>query len=358
MEIFSKIAILKVSALGDFIFSLPALTALRKTFPKSEIVYLGKKWHQEFLSGRKSPIDRVVVVPPIAGVGMKETYTNKSDDLNVFLKKMRKEQFDLAIGLHGGGRFSNPLLINLGAKLTIGTKSKEAISLDRNIPYLYYQNEVFRWLEVVSLVGAKTNQIMPYIKVTAQDIALAKQQLEKDNQEFIVIHPGATDLKRRWPEENFAKVGDYFSFLGFKIIVTGSGNEKEIVEEVVNLMKYPALNLYNKLTINGLAGLLSLAELVISNDTGPLHLADALGSKSVGLYWCGNLINAAPPHIKNSVCLGSWIVNCPLCGKDCTSSFPFTDVLLKNNSCKHQISFITGITVEEVVKTASSLLNV
>lgn len=354
---FKKIAVLKTSALGDFIFALPALSALRKAYPKAEIVYLGEKWHQEFLTKRQSPIDRVTIIPKVAGVGMQESYQTNNKELEDFFRKIRQENFDLAVQLHGGGRFSNPFLLNLGAKFTIGVKTDDAPDLDLTIPYQYYQSEYLRWLEVVSLIGIKSSGITPKLEVSAEDIKEAKEVLGEDSKKIIVIHPGARDIRRRWPVERFSGVGDYFSKQGFKVVVTGSYDEKDLVENVITNMEYKALNFYKKLSLGGLVGLLSFADLVISNDTGPLHLADAIGSKTVGIYWCGNLINGSPPFRKKSRCLGSWVVNCPLCGKDCASNFPFqNETDGEKGSCKHKESFVTGVKTQDVINAALSLL--
>jgi ADP-heptose:LPS heptosyltransferase len=64
-----KIAVLRANALGDLIFVLPALQALRDHYPLAEIVYLGKRWHGEYLSERPSPVNRAVVITPYPGVG-------------------------------------------------------------------------------------------------------------------------------------------------------------------------------------------------------------------------------------------------------------------------------------------------
>ncbi|MCL5784320.1 MAG: glycosyltransferase family 9 protein [Patescibacteria group bacterium] len=353
MDKFKKIAILRASGLGDFIFALPALSALKETFPKAEIIYLGKVWHQTFLSKRKSPVNRVIVIPPVAGVGMKEFYINDSHQLEKFFAKMQKEKFDLAIQMHGGGRHSNPFLLNLGAKLTIGTQTSDALPLNRTISYQYYQNEYLRWLEVVSLAGVKTAKIMPRLEATIEDIGETKEALGGNNQKLIILHPGAMDVRRRWPVERFAVVGDYFASLGFRIVVTGSGNEEDIVRTVIDQMEHSADNFYNKLSINGLAGLLSLSEIVISNDTGLLHLADALGRKTVGIYWCSNLIMAALPFREKSVCLSSWMVNCPFCNEN-RASFPFNQ---KKTNCKHETSFVAEVEVKEVIEAAENLLS-
>src|SRR5438309_10264707 len=97
----TKIAVLRANAIGDLIFALPALDALRAAYPAAEIVLLGTAWHARFLAGRPGPVDRVVELPPGALDG-------GSPDAE-FVAAMRAERFDLALQLHGGGRTSNPL---------------------------------------------------------------------------------------------------------------------------------------------------------------------------------------------------------------------------------------------------------
>ena len=64
-----KIVVLRPSAVGDFVFALPALQALRQTWPEAELVLVGQAWQRTFLPGRAGPVDRVVTVPPVPGVG-------------------------------------------------------------------------------------------------------------------------------------------------------------------------------------------------------------------------------------------------------------------------------------------------
>ena len=111
----SKIAVLRANALGDYIFVLPALQALRERFPSAEIVYLGRQWHKEYLSGRPGPIDRVIVVPPYPGISEVEGFEPDPEELDPFFAEMQKEEFDMAFQLHGGGANSNPFVKRLGA---------------------------------------------------------------------------------------------------------------------------------------------------------------------------------------------------------------------------------------------------
>lgn len=350
-----KIAVLRANALGDYIFCLPALQALRETFPYAEIVYLGRAWHKEYLQDRPGPVDRVIVVPLYPGISEREEYVPDDEVLSEFFGKMQEEEFDIAFQLHGGGRNSNPFLLRLDAKLTVGLKTPDAAALDINVPYVYYFNETLRYLEVVGRVRAKTKNIEPHIAVTDKDFSEAKSILTNpDNKPIAIIHPGASDVRRRWPGENFAVIGDHLTELGYHVCITGLAWERVIVDAVINNMIYKAAvqDLSDKLSLGGTTGLISLADIVISNDTGPLHLARALQRPTIGIYWFANIINALPMTTTHHRNLLSFATNCPLCG---TSSLNFQEY---DGLCKHDTSLVAEITVDEVKTSIHELMDI
>ncbi len=341
-----KIAVLRANALGDFLFVLPALEALRSTYPEAEIVFLGKQWHANFLRERPSPIDRVVVIPSYRGVGSPENTREDPAEIETFFRAMKNEQFDLACQLHGGGRYSTPFIKQLGARITIGLKAPEAPELDQWVPYIYFQHEILRYLEVVSLVGARTSEVEPHITVTEQDRSEIKQHLTPEDfrQPLVVLHPGASDPRRRWPIENFAAIGDILAEKGARIIVTGTESERALTQAVIRSMSAPASDLAGKISLNGLAALLRYCHLVISNDTGPLHLSNAVGTASVGIFWCFNLVTAAPLLRSRHRPITSWQRTCPVCGIDNTQG-----------NCQHRVSFVADIPIEAVKEAALEL---
>ncbi len=333
----SKIAVLRANAVGDFLFSLPALEALRHAYPDAEIVLLGRRWHAAFLDGRPGPVDRVEVVPAWRGVS--EERTNEVPDR--FLDRMRAERFDLALQLHGGGRNSNPLVRRLAARTTAGLKTPDAEALDRWVPYIYFQPEILRYLEVVSLVGALPVTLEPRVRLTDADRAEAGTL----SAPTVLLNPNAGDGRRCWPAEKFAQVGDRLAAEGFEILVHGDARESSSVEAVSAAMRQPSRAVCASLSLGGLAALLAQCRLVVSNDSGPLHLAAAVGAPSVGIYWCGNLFTASPASRRlHRPCIG-WSLNCPECGANCIETW-----------CGHHASFVAGVGVEEVVGAARELL--
>ncbi|MFL6113490.1 MAG: glycosyltransferase family 9 protein, partial [Catenulispora sp.] len=309
-----KIAVLRANAVGDFIFALPALEALRAAYPRAEVVLLGRPWHAEFWAGRPGPIDRVIPVPPSRGVNDAEPEA-PAEVLDRFFARVRAERFDLAVQLHGGGANSNPFVSRLGARVTAGLRDTGAPPLDRWVPYVYFQPEIVRYLEAVALVGAGPVTLEPRVVVTPRDRDEAHAAVP-DGPPLAVLHPGAIDPRRRWPPESFAAVGDALADVGARVAVTGTAGERAAVRAVVAAMRHPALDLCGRLSLGGLAGLLARAAVVVSNDSGPLHLAHAVGARTVGVYWCFNLVNSSPLTRARHRPFVSWRRACPVCGHD------------------------------------------
>ncbi len=336
-----KIAVLRANAVGDFVLTLPALGALRGTYPEAEIVLLGLPWHAEFLRGRPGPVDRVVEVPVFPGL---RDGPEDRGALARFFAAMQAEGFDLAIQLHGGGRHSNPFVRRLGARVTLGSRTPDAAPLDRTIPYRLHQPEVLRYLEIVSLVGAEPLHLEPRLAVTARDREEAAAAVGGSPAPIVLLHPGARDPRRRWPAEKFARVGDALARES-RILVNGVREEREVVEAVCAGMQAPAVPLHGRLSLCGLVGLLASARLLVANDSGPIHLATAVGAPVVGIYWCGNVIGFGPMTVSQHASHIAWRLDCPECGRHCM-----------RDACSHQVSFVADVAVEDVLASARHLL--
>lgn len=375
-----SIAVLRANGVGDFVMALPALYALRAAYADAEITLVGAPWHARFLPGRPGPVDQVLALPVVPGMpGMFEG-DDDPEILARFLAGMRARRFDLALQMHGGGRESNPLLRAFGARLTAGLRTPDAAPLDRWIHYDYYQPEVFRYLEVAGLVGAPPTIVEPILELTAHDHEEARQVLAglagaaaaadtesgvlpagpggggERHRPLVALNPGATDPRRRWPVERFAAVGDALAAEGARVVVTGGPADGDLPERVVGAMRQPAASLSCRLTLGGLGALFRRCALVVSNDTGPLHVARAVGARTVGVYWFGNLITAGPATRARHRPQVSWTSRCPVCCKDCTVDL-YPDRDGAGDRCDHQVSFVTDVPVSEVRDAALSLLS-
>ena len=341
-----KIAVLRAGGLGDLVFTLPALDALREAYPEAEITLLGGPLQTGLLSGRHEPVARAVTVPPSTGVNGPDTGVDEDEEkLERFFERMREERFDLALQMHGGGGYSNPFVHKLGARVTAGARAPDAPPLDRTVPYVYFQSEILRYLEIANLMGARTTNLEPRLQVTRDDLNEAGDVLPEAQGTVVALHPGAGDARRRWPPEKFAAVGDALAEAGARVAVVGVEEDRALISGIVDAMEHEAFDLCGRLSLKGLAGLLSRCKVAVSNDSGPLHLAGAMGAATVGIYWGPNLINAGPPYRARHRPAVSWRSSCPVCG-----------ATLFDSDCGHAVSVVADVPVNEVRGFALELL--
>jgi ADP-heptose:LPS heptosyltransferase len=344
-----KIAVFHAKALGDFIVTLPALTAIKETYPSAELVLLAKPWVKAFLAARPSVIDRVISVPALTVMNAPAN----SAEIELFCAAMRTEKFDIILHMQGDGKIVNPFINKLGAGLTAGMRGQAAEAIDRFIPYVHYQNEVLRNLEIAALIGASTTKLEPHIEVTDADEQEASSVREIiKGRPYVIIHAGADDTRRLWPVRKFACVADDLIQRGYEVVLTGTPKEAETVADLMRTMNNTAIPCIS-LALGGLAALLQQGALVISNDTGPLHLARAVGTRTVGILWAPNVLNWGPLSRDRHRLAISWQLECPACGIKPVSPWPFQPVTAR---CEHWYSFVEPIPVEEVLGLALELL--
>ena len=343
----SRIAVLRANGIGDMVFALPALEALRATYPEAEITLMGADWHPGFFGRRPSPVDRVITAPRMQGVWLPEGGEEDSRHAQEsFFAEQRGHGYDLALQMHGGGRFSNPFVLELGARVTAGMRTPDAAALDRWVRYVYYHPEILRYLEVVALVGARPVGYEPRLVVTDEDRSEAERALGEVGPVLAVLNPGASDPRRRWSPARMAAVGDALAGAGCEVVVTGDDRDDvALAKAIVEAMTKPARSVAGGLSLGGLAGVLERATVAVSNDSGPLHVARAVGAATVGIYWCGNAFNGGPPSAHLHRAAISWQVHCPRCGVDCI-----------HDACEHSDSFVDAVPVDEVVDAALDLV--
>lgn len=358
----SRIAVLRGGGLGDLMFALPAMSALKAAYPEASLTLLGTPMHAELLSQTEGPVDEVVILPFSEGV---RPGAEDKDELDNFFGRMRERNFDLAVQVHGGGRYSNPFLLRLGARHTVGTRTPDAARLERTVPYLYYQHEPMRALEVAGFAGAAPVELEARMRTLPEFRQRLTARLERlqasPERGRVVIHPGATDPRRRWPAERFGAVARMAADDGFRVLVIGDHSEKELAEAVVEdalgrtatgdapQTRPQVESLAGQLGLGELAALLADCSVVVANDSGPRHLAQALGAPTVGVFWTGNAINAGPlGRSLHRIHLG-WTTRCGVCGVD------MTQVGWTAPRCPHDESTVEAVAPEAVYEDVLQL---
>ena len=349
-----RIAVVRANGLGDLIVAEPALFALRRAYPDAHITLVGAAHSRALLQNRPFPVDEVALAPLVAGVRYASGPDAPPDDpleaVDAFFETMRRRRFDLAVQLHGGGGNSNPFTARLGARVSVGARAKDAPPLDINVPYTFYQHDVLRWLEVVAAVGAPPVRIHPQLATTAQDVEEADAHLSQaghaSSRPLVALHPGATDPRRRWPPTHFAGLADALESRGFQPVLVGGKADAPLVEAIKRTAQRPLLDLSAGLSLSGLVGVLKRVDLFVGNDSGPRHLAEAVGTKTVGVFTKSNLVDVAPLFRARNRAVVSWESRCAVCGTDAVTEPP----------CTHEASVLADVSVDEVLVEALDLL--
>lgn len=351
-----RIAVLRGGGLGDLLFAMPAIDALAAAYPDAELVLLGTRLHAALLDERPGPVRRVHLLPPATGVYEPKGREPDEIEQEKFFREVAREPVDLAAQLHGGGRWSNGFLHRLDPKWTVGSRTEDAAPMSRWLPYRFYQHEMMRALEIVGLAGAPPVHLEARIALTASDLEAAEEPLRGLPEPLLAVHPGATDLRRQWPSERFAEVAAKCAEEGAGVVVIGSPGERELVAEVTELTRQRlpgtaagAVRGHADLSLSALCGVLARSGVLIGNDSGPRHLAKALGTPTVGIFWMGNVINAGPLGRLHDRVLIAWTATCPVCGVDCTrEDLP---------RCEHNVSFVSSVSTEDALREVVELIS-
>ena len=352
-----RIVVLRANGLGDHVVAQPALAALRAAYPAATITLVASPPVVALLAGRPSAVDEVLAAPRVAGVRGEPGPDGPPDDppavVEEFCAAMRERRFDLGVQLHGGGGNANPLLLRLGARVTAGSRAPGAAPLDRTVPWTDFQHDLLRWLEVVSLVGAEPVGLRPRVAVTAADRAAAADALAgpgagaADARPLVAVHPGATDPRRRWPARRLGELGAALSARGARVVLVGGADDAAAVDDIrAGLGGADAVDLVGRVSLSALVGVLERADLLVGNDSGPRHLAEAVGTATVGVFTRANLVDVAPLFRARHRVLVSWASRCAACSGDYLQT-----------ACDCGATVLGDIGVDAVLAAATELLD-
>lgn len=277
-----NIAVFRALQLGDLLCAVPALRALRAAAPRAKITLIGLPWAKTFAARFDRFIDDFLMFPGFPG--LPETVP-EIGCLPEFLAKAQAQHFDFALQLHGNGTLTNPLTVALGAARNAGFYVPGSYCPDPEC-YTHWsdsEHEVSRYLRLLNFLGIATGDSALEFPLRDRDFqlwSLTRPVLPAAGT-YVCIHPGARMASRRWLPERFAQVADGLAAQGLQVVLTGSAEERPIIEAVRNAMRAGAIDLCGRTDLGALAALIAGARLVVCNDTGISHLAVAMATPSV-----------------------------------------------------------------------------
>lgn len=284
-----RIGILRALYLGDMLCIIPTVRAVRAAFPQATIVLIGLAWEKYFVERFKEYFDDFIEFPGWPGLPEQEIIPDK---IVKFLIAMQQQPFDLLLQMQGNGIVTNTMCMLFNARYIAGLRvPREYAPNEKYFPESDdHEHEILRFLKLVDALGIPrkgTALEFPILKSELQNFEAIHQQLDLLSSKYICIHPGARNPLRRWPAANFAAVANHFAEKGYRIILTGSMEEKSILQDVSDNISHPVINIVDKLGhvgIGELALIMQHSALLISNDTGVSHVAAALEIPSIIIF--------------------------------------------------------------------------
>ena len=276
---FREVLIIKPSSLGDIVHALPAVGAIRKRFGQARISWLVKPEWADLLKGH--PFIDEVISAPFSWEGLPK-----------LIRSVRKRPFDLVIDLQGLFR-SAFLGFLTTAPFRIGFSNAR-----EGAPWFYTDlvsvpagvvHAVDRYRMIAKGLGASPQEVGFGLASSPDSVfsvnCLLKEIGLSESDVYAVIHPTARWESKKWPAEWFAKIGDWLvEEKKMPLLFIGSQGEREEVDRVLSMMKQPASNLAGRTTLIESAALIERARFFVCNDSGPMHLAAAVGTPVLALF--------------------------------------------------------------------------
>lgn len=334
MKSHRKILVVKPSSMGDVVHSLPFLNSLKSCFPKAQIHWVIAKGLEGLLEGHPM-INRLIIIN-------KDTWKRASKtketirELRHLFKVLGNERYDLAVDLQGLFR-SGIIAMAARAPLRIGfSEAREGSRFfyNRRITGGRDIHAVDRYLKIAGALGCNTEDIIFPFPLMRNDLDRIRE-MKNSIGDYAVIVPGARWDTKIWPAEHFGRVA---SMLPLKSIVIGSGADAPLAKRLVEVSGGRAVSLAGDTTIRELIELMRDARLVISNDSGPMHIAAGFHVPVIAIFGPTSPLRTGP-YGKGHVIIKS--------AAECSPCF--------RKRCRH-LKCMKGITPDIVIERARDII--
>ncbi len=297
-----KILVIKLKHIGDVLLAVPAIRALKKNFPDAEVSALVNSGTEEMLTlnpllGRVMTFDRHTLKLPLA--------KRAAGELG-FIKRLRRERFDMTVDLTSGDR---PSLIGFlsGARYRLGYDPGKKGFKGKRLLYTHLAAQpdgslhtVLRDLRLVEEFGITANGLAVDIYTSAKDDTFVEALLKGRGIEkggpYAHIHPASRWLFKCWTDDGMAYVIDRLESAGIRTVLTSGPEAQEVkkVKAIVSKAKGAPIDLSGRLSLKQLASLSRRALFFFGVDTAPMHIAAATNAKVIAIFGPSGSFNWGP----------------------------------------------------------------
>ena len=278
-----RILMIRTDRIGDVVLSTPAIKALRDAYPQSHIAFMVRPYARDIVEGNPY-LDEVIIY---------DKYGAQRGFLSAILfgLRLRKKKFDTAIILHPTNR-AHILAFVAGIPNRIGLRRKLPFLLTRALndkKFLGQKHELEYTLEILKDIGIEARDKTLYVPVKDDSRRSVSLKLAEkgagDSDLLIGVHPGASCPSKRWPLERFAALIDRLKTdYNARIVLISAPEEANRVAGLKKIIKSEVIDLLGQTPVRELTALLKRCALFISNDSGPVHIATAVGTPSVVIF--------------------------------------------------------------------------
>ena len=322
----NKILVIRNDGIGDLLNSTPAIALLRENYPGAEICVLAQPLNAPVLTGNPH-VNRVLIFD------REGTHRRLRDQLR-FYRRLRREEFDLAIAMRTAS-WSNFVALLSGARYRLGRYQKHAkgtLTLKWRGSYEKgHVHEVDRNLELMRLISTGEGNRKLIFNLLENEASFAKGQLAEwgihPNDFLVCLHPGGSSFDKQWPSENYARLADWLaSEHNAKILILRGPNEAHLTRHIQKIMTHPSIA-HAPVSIRHLAALMEHCNLVVCNDSGPMHIAAALNLPMVAIFGPTDYVAWEPLSEKATIVrrdMPCWPCSAHKCkiGWECTKKLP------------------------------------
>ncbi len=294
-----NILLIKPSSLGDIVMALPALSALRRNWPEARISWLIRPEFAPLIKGHPHvneiiPFDR-------KRLGRAWYHPSAFGTLVSLIGGLRRRRFDVVLDLQGLFRTASLAWLS-GCKQRFGPVWRQEFAhhfyttaLPVRAEWVHVVDYYMKLIEAMGGTDLEVEFILPEKPAAAQTAAdlLSREGVDRDR--YAVLIPGSAQVSKCWPAERFAALADRLAAdHGLAVIATGSRTEGAMIEQIRSHAKCRITSLAGRTSLPELVEVLRSAQIVVSNDTGPGHVAAALNRPLVMMFSWSNPLRVGP----------------------------------------------------------------
>jgi heptosyltransferase-1 len=282
---YKNILIVKLSAIGDVIHALPVAHALKQTYLDARITWVVEKPAYDLLTNNPD-IDEIIIFDKPKFKSLTGLLSNGY----TFSKLLKSHKFDLAIDLQGLFKSAAISYLSGAPKRLVYCNARElSDKIGQRICGNHEHGHVIdRYLDVAQHLGCKIDQVQFPMNITEVEVqkaeAIANHAGLRLENPYVVLAPGTNWPSKCWPTTHFAKLADQLYENNMIPVIIGGPNDKRLAEEIIANTKIPPIDLTGKTSLKQLAYIIKKSRTFVGGDTGPMHLAVAVGTQVVTMF--------------------------------------------------------------------------